>query len=98
MPLGCEMRQNQERRGNVPHSCDLTPSLPSTACAFQRFFFFFLNGEILPLKCTDTLSDTDTHKRKSSILSRRQFYLKAWAGLTGGFERWEELRFLVGHS
>ena len=82
--------------GNIPHSCNPTPSLPSTACAFQTFFFFF-NGEILPLKCTDTLPDTHTHERKSSALSRRLFYLKAWAGLTGGSERWQELRFLVGH-
>lgn len=42
VPLGCEMRQNQERRGSVPHSCDLTPSLPGTACAFQSCLFFFL--------------------------------------------------------
>ena len=74
----------------LPHLCLVQPVL------FKVFFFF--NGEILPLKCTDTLPDTDTHERKSSILSRRQFYLKARAGLTGGFERWEELRFLVGHS
>ena len=95
MPLGCEMRRNQEQRGTshilvtLPHLCLVQPVL---------FKLFFLNGEILPLKCTDTLPDTDTRKRKSSALSRRLFYLKAWAGLTGGSERWQELRFLVGHS
>lgn len=29
-----------EAEGIIPHSCNLTPSLPSTACAFQTFFFF----------------------------------------------------------
>ena len=90
------MRRNQEWRETshilvtLPHLCLVQPVL------FKLFFFFF-NGEILPLKCTDTLPDTHTHERKSSALSRRLFYLKAWAGLTGGSERWQELRFLVGH-
>ena len=82
-----------EAEGIIPHSCNLTPSLPSTACAFQTFFFFF-NSKILPLKCTDTLPDTHTHIKESPGLSRRRFYLKAWAGLTGALNAGRSSGFL----